>query len=64
MFDIITPDLVNGPNVAAAEGITIVNNCLDIFGDISEHYVLVLSHSKSTVLHHLSTTLMLTVARS
>ena len=47
IFDIITPDLINGPNAAAAEGITIVNNCLDMFGDLSEHYILVLSHSKS-----------------
>lgn len=47
VFDIITPDLVNGPNAAAAEGMTIVNSCLDIFGDLSDHYVLVLSHSKS-----------------
>ncbi|EJF61645.1 Serine/threonine-protein kinase [Dichomitus squalens LYAD-421 SS1] len=46
VFDIITPDLVTGPNAAAAEGIAIVNNCLDVFGDLSEHYVIVISHSK------------------
>ncbi|KAI0746241.1 Serine/threonine-protein kinase [Daedaleopsis nitida] len=46
VFDIITPDLVNGPNAGAAEGVAIVNSCLDIFGDLSEHYMLVMSHSK------------------
>ena len=47
VFDIITPDLITGPNAAAAEGIAIVNNCLDVFGDLSQHYVIVISHSKS-----------------
>lgn len=47
VFDIITPDLVNGPTAGAAEGIAIVNSCLDIFGDLSQHYMVVISHSKS-----------------
>ena len=48
VFDIITPDLVTGPNAAAAEGIAIINDCLDMFGDLSQHYVVLVSHSKST----------------
>ena len=47
VFDIITPDLINGPTAGAAEGIAIVNSCLDIFGDLSLHYMVVISHSKS-----------------
>ena len=47
MFDIITPDLVTGPNAAAAEGIAIISDCLDAFGDLSQHYVVLVSHSNS-----------------
>ncbi|RPD79604.1 Serine/threonine-protein kinase [Lentinus tigrinus ALCF2SS1-7] len=46
VFDIITPDLVNGPTAGAAEGIAIINSCLDIFGDLSQNYMIVISHSK------------------
>ncbi|TFK91310.1 Serine/threonine-protein kinase [Polyporus arcularius HHB13444] len=46
VFDIITPDFVNGPTAGAAEGIAIVNSCLDMFGDLSQHYMFVISHSK------------------
>ena len=53
VFDIITPDLITGPNAAAAEGIAIINDCLDMFGDLSEHYVVLISHSKSMLDSHL-----------
>lgn len=51
VYDIITPDHKFGTNAAAAEGIAILNNCLDVFGDLSEHYCILISHSSSTTFH-------------
>lgn len=47
VYDIITPDITFGPAAAAAEGIAIFNQCLDLFGDLSQHYHILLSHSSS-----------------
>ena len=47
VYDIITPDLKSGPIAGAAEAIAILNNFLDMFGDLSQHYMVVISHSKS-----------------
>ena len=52
VFDIITPDLEVGPNAAAAEGIAILSSCLDVFGDLSQHYAISISHSKSQFALH------------
>ena len=51
VYDIITPDITFGPAAAAAEGIAIFNQCLDLFGDLSQHYQILLSHSSSKCLH-------------
>lgn len=47
VFDIITPDIRTGPSAAAAEAISIVNDCLDCFATLGQHYEIYISHSKS-----------------
>ncbi|OBZ78007.1 Serine/threonine-protein kinase gcn2 [Grifola frondosa] len=46
VFDIITPDLTTGPSAAAAEAISIVNDCLDNFANLGQYYEIHISHSK------------------
>lgn len=45
VFDIITPDIVNGQSAAAAEAIAIVNSCIDGFANLG-HYEIHISHTK------------------
>lgn len=48
VFDIITPDVVNGQSAAAAaaaEAIAIVNSCLEGFANLG-HYEIHISHTK------------------
>lgn len=47
VFDIITPDLLTGPSAAAAEAISIVNDCLNKFANLGQQYEIHISHSKS-----------------
>ncbi|PPQ64064.1 hypothetical protein CVT24_008877 [Panaeolus cyanescens] len=49
-FDIITPDVELGPIAAGAEMISIVNDILDNFPNLSQHYDIHISHSKVTEL--------------
>jgi eukaryotic translation initiation factor 2-alpha kinase 4 len=46
VFDMITPDLETGPFAAAAELITIVNECLNTFPGLDQNYEIHISHSK------------------
>ncbi|KAF9527861.1 other/PEK/GCN2 protein kinase [Crepidotus variabilis] len=46
VFDIISPDLTMGPVAAAAELISVANDCLDSFPNLSQHYDIHISHSK------------------
>ncbi|OCH91731.1 Serine/threonine-protein kinase [Obba rivulosa] len=46
VFDIITPDLRTGLSAAAAEAISIVNDCLNCFATLGQHYDIHISHSK------------------
>ncbi|KII86233.1 hypothetical protein PLICRDRAFT_114396 [Plicaturopsis crispa FD-325 SS-3] len=46
VFDMITPDLENGPVAAAAEMIAIAHDCLDNFPNLSQFYEIHISHSK------------------
>ncbi|KAI0954220.1 hypothetical protein AcV7_007513 [Taiwanofungus camphoratus] len=46
VFDIITPDLLTGPSAAAAEAISIVNDCLNKFANLGQQYEIHISHSK------------------
>lgn len=48
MFDIISPDLLTGPSTSAAEGISIVNECLNKFANLGQYYEIHISHSRST----------------
>ena len=45
IFDIITPDIVNGHCVSAAEAIAVVNSCMETFANLE--YEVRVSHSKS-----------------
>ncbi|KAH8096907.1 hypothetical protein BXZ70DRAFT_945142 [Cristinia sonorae] len=45
VFDIITPDLVNGQTVATAEALSLVHSCIDGFANLSS-YEIYISHSK------------------
>ncbi|KDQ55313.1 hypothetical protein JAAARDRAFT_37347 [Jaapia argillacea MUCL 33604] len=45
VFDIITPDLENGPIAATAEAIVVVHRCLDSFPGIGQNYEIRISHS-------------------
>lgn len=49
LFDIISPDLRYGPLAAGAEIISVVNDCLDTFPNLSQNYDIHISHSKSTL---------------
>ncbi|KAH9487410.1 eIF-2-alpha kinase GCN2 [Psilocybe cubensis] len=46
LFDIISPDLRYGPLAAGAEIISVVNDCLDTFPNLSQNYDIHISHSK------------------
>ncbi|KAH9923827.1 uncharacterized protein B0H18DRAFT_1013542 [Fomitopsis serialis] len=46
VFDIITPDLVVGPTAAAAEALSIVNDCLNNFANLAQLYEIHISHSR------------------
>lgn len=46
----ITQDLESGPSAAAAEALSIVNDCLDSFANL-EKYDIHLSHTKSKFAH-------------
>ncbi|KDR70022.1 hypothetical protein GALMADRAFT_255390 [Galerina marginata CBS 339.88] len=46
LFDIITPDLKAGPRAACAELIAVVNDCLENFPNLSQHYDIHISHTK------------------
>ncbi|KAI0077507.1 Serine/threonine-protein kinase [Panus rudis PR-1116 ss-1] len=45
VFDIITPDVVNGSAAAAAEAISIVNTCIESFANLGS-YEIHISHTK------------------
>ena len=47
VFDIITPDIVHGPQVASAEIISMVHKCLALFPNLSNNYEIIVSHSNS-----------------
>ncbi|TFK64222.1 kinase-like protein [Pluteus cervinus] len=45
VFDIITPDLESGPIAAGAEIISVINDCLESFPNLSQTYDIHVSHS-------------------
>ncbi|KAF8655998.1 hypothetical protein AX16_002818 [Volvariella volvacea WC 439] len=45
IFDIITPDLISGPSASGAELISVANDCLDRFPNLSHLYDIHVSHS-------------------
>ncbi|KAI0029609.1 kinase-like domain-containing protein [Vararia minispora EC-137] len=45
IFDIITNDVANGASISTAECIIIVNECLDAFPTLAQHYEIRISHS-------------------
>lgn len=47
VFDIISPDTVNGPGIAAAEIISMMHECLAMFPNMVQTYEIQISHSKS-----------------
>lgn len=47
VFDIITPDLVVGPTAATGEALSIVNDCLNNFANVGQHFEIHISHSQS-----------------
>ncbi|EJD34852.1 kinase-like protein [Auricularia subglabra TFB-10046 SS5] len=47
-FDIITPDVDQGPLAAAAEALAVANECLDTFPGLSDAYKFYISHSTLT----------------
>jgi translation initiation factor 2-alpha kinase 4 len=49
VFDIISTDVTNSGPVSIAESITIMNECLDSFPNLSQHYEIHISHSKGNV---------------
>ena len=48
VFDIITPDLENGPIAASAEVLSLLNDCLRSFPNLADNYEVHISHSKSS----------------
>ncbi|OSC98901.1 Serine/threonine-protein kinase [Trametes coccinea BRFM310] len=54
VFDIITPDLITGPNAATSEAVSIASECLDNFGNLWQQYEIHLSHARilDEVLEH------------
>ncbi|KAH9994612.1 hypothetical protein BJV77DRAFT_1059858 [Russula vinacea] len=46
VFDIISTDVTNSGPVSIAESIIIMNECLDSFPNLSQHYEIHISHSK------------------
>jgi len=46
IFDIVSTDLANSGPVSIAESIIIMNECLDAFPNLSQHYEIQISHSK------------------
>jgi hypothetical protein len=49
VFDIISTDVANGCPVSIAESIIIMDECLDSFPTLSQHYEIHISHSKGNV---------------
>jgi translation initiation factor 2-alpha kinase 4 len=49
VFDIITPDLENGPIAASAEVLTLLNDCLRSFPNLADNYEVHISHSQSRI---------------
>lgn len=47
VFDIITTDLATGGSAAIAEAIIVMQECLNSFPNLAQHYELHISHSKS-----------------
>lgn len=45
VFDIISTDIANSGPVSTAESIIIMNECLDSFPNLSQHYEIYISHS-------------------
>ncbi|KAI0051565.1 Serine/threonine-protein kinase [Auriscalpium vulgare] len=45
VFDIITTDVANGTSASIAEGLIIINECLDSFPTLAQHYEIHISHS-------------------
>ena len=50
VLDIISTDLANGGPVSIAELIIIINECLDTYPSLSQHYEIHISHSMSNVI--------------
>lgn len=55
VFDIITPDLTNGPIAASAEVLALINDCLHSFPTLADNYEVHISHSKSNYISSLAT---------
>lgn len=49
VFDIITPDLTHGPELASAELIGMMSRCLDMFPNLAQNYDIHISHSRSMI---------------
>ena len=47
--DVITPDVVDGPNAASAEMLTLIDECLGLFPNLARTYEVRVSHSKSKI---------------
>ncbi len=47
VFDIITQDLASGPAAAGAEIVSVLNDILNSFPNLSQSYEIHVSHSKS-----------------
>jgi len=48
VFDIITPDLLEGPMAAGAEVLAVAEDCLNSFPSLAQNYDIHISHSNST----------------
>ncbi|KAA1478685.1 Serine/threonine-protein kinase [Dentipellis sp. KUC8613] len=46
VFDIITVDIANGSSASSSEAIILMNECLNSFPTLSQHYEIHISHSK------------------
>ncbi|TFY77050.1 hypothetical protein EWM64_g6962 [Hericium alpestre] len=46
VFDFITVDVANGPMISSAEAIILMNECLNSFPSLAQHYEIHISHSR------------------
>ncbi len=47
VLDVVTPDLVHGPQASTAEMLSVIDDCMNTFPGLSQHYQIHISHSLS-----------------